>query len=193
VASGKSTVAGFFESLGAIRLDADRAGHAALRQPEVQRQLRARWGAAVASASGEIDRAKLAQIVFDTRPEASEELRFLESVTHPYIAEQLQEQLDTAAAAGAPAAILDAAVMLEAGWDRLCHHLVFVDVPEQERLTRAQQRGWSATQWEARESAQWPLDRKRQRCDTIIDNSGSLEETFDQVKAVWSTWKVDRD
>jgi dephospho-CoA kinase len=193
VASGKSTVAGMFQSLGAVRLDADGAGHAALLAPEIREQLAARWGEGVLSGRGQIDRQKVAEIVFGSQPQALEELRYLESVTHPRIAERLEADLREAAAAGALAAVMDAAVMLEAGWDRLCDRLVFVDVPREERLRRAHQRGWTTAQFLAREAAQWPLARKRQRADTIIDNSGSLEETLDQVKAVWSTWKVDRD
>lgn len=193
VASGKSAVAKMFESLGAVRLDADHAGHQVLREPDVREQLIARWGDTILDAAGQIDRSKVASIVFDTRPQGADELRFLETLTHPRIGKMLQHQVEAAAAAGAPAAVLDAAVLLEAGWDRFCDHLVFVEVPREERIRRARQRGWSADDWEARELAQWPLDEKRQRCDTIIDNSGSLEETLDQVKAVWSTWKVDRD
>jgi dephospho-CoA kinase len=193
VASGKSAVARMFESLGAVRLDADHAGHLVLRQPDVRELLVARWGETILDAAGHVDRSRVAIIVFDTRPQGADELQFLESVTHPRIREELQRQLDAAAAAGAPAAVLDAALLLEAGWDELCDHRVFVEVPCTERLRRARQRGWSTAEWEARESAQWPLEEKRRRCDTIIDNSGSLEETLDQVKAVWSTWKVDRD
>ena len=64
VASGKSLVAEQFQSLGAGRLDADRAGHEVLRLPETVKAATARWGPAVLDAEGRIDRARLAKIVF---------------------------------------------------------------------------------------------------------------------------------
>ena len=69
------------------------------------------------------------------------------------------------------AVVLDAAILLEAGWDDLCDRIVFVDAPRLERLRRvAETRGWSEETFEARERAQWPSDEKRRRADWIITN-----------------------
>jgi dephospho-CoA kinase len=193
VASGKSVVTRMFESLGAVRIDADQVGHLVLEEPRVRSALVARWGQRIVGEQGELDRREISRIVFGQDEGAAAELRFLEQITHPRIESRLKAQLAHAEARGAPAAVLDAAVMIKAGWDRLCSRLVFVKVPRAERLRRALQRGWTAEQFVAREAAQTPLERKRQQAETIIDNSGTLEETLDQVKAVWSTWKVDRD
>jgi dephospho-CoA kinase len=193
VASGKSAVADMFESLGAYHLDADRAGHEVLADPAVQAVLQQRWGQRVIDAHGHTNRSEIAKRVFAEGEAGAEELRFLEATTHPRIAERLATELATAAENGYRAAVLDAPVMLKAGWDRLCTHLVFVDVPRAERERRARTRGWTDAEFTAREAAQLPLEQKRRRAETIIDNSGSLEETFEQVKAVWSSWQVDRD
>jgi dephospho-CoA kinase len=191
VASGKSAVARMFEQLGAIRLDADRAGHLVLERPQIQLALIDRWGNSIVGDDGQVDRRAIAAIVFGENNQAREELRFLERLTHPLIAECLQSQIETAATAGCRAAILDAAVMLKAGWDQLCSLLVFVDVPLEERLRRAASRGWTVHEFEAREAAQWPVVEKRRRADRIIDNSRTLGETFEQVQAVWLTLSVD--
>ena len=67
--------------------------------------------------------------------------------------------------------MLDAAILLEAGWDDLCDLVVFVDAPRPERLERAaRQRGWSPETFESRERAQWPCDEKRRRADVVITN-----------------------
>ena len=56
--------------------------------------------------------------------------------------------------------MLDAALLFEAGWDKLCDKILFVDAPRDIRLERAVARGWSAEQFAAREAAQMPLDEK---------------------------------
>ena len=69
--------------------------------------------------------------------------------------------------------VLDAALLLEAGWDKLCERLAFVEAPPEVRLARATARGWTAAEFAAREAAQESLDFKRRRADVIIDNSGA--------------------
>ena len=78
-------VAEQFAALGAGVLDADRAGHEALRLPQVEAAARQRWGDAIFGPDGQIDRAKLARIVFGREPEAGQERKYLEQLSHPEI------------------------------------------------------------------------------------------------------------
>ena len=191
VASGKSQVANCLVELGCLRLDGDLIGHEVLHDTEVKAMLRDRWGAKILTADGEVNRRVVAGIVFSDDPERSAaQLEFLESVTHPRIAERLAARLAEARRQGLPGVVLDAAVMMKAGWDKLCDHIVFVDVPRSIRLQRALQRGWTEEQFLARESSQLTLSAKRERADTTIDNSGSLEETFQQVQGLWDAWSA---
>jgi dephospho-CoA kinase len=80
---------------------------------------------------------------------------------------------------------LDAAVMFKAGWHRDCDHILFVDAPRETRLARARQRGWTEEQFAAREAAQLSLEAKKAFADTIIDNSGALSHTIQQVDGFW--------
>ncbi len=185
VASGKSLVAQQLVRLGAGLLDADLAGHEVLRSPEVREAARQRWGERVFGAEGEIDRRKLAGIVFSPPPEGAAERAFLEHLTHPRIGRLLEEEANRLAAAGCRAAALDAPLLLEAGWDRLCDRLIFVDAPRQLRLARALARGWSETEFAEREGVQESLDSKRRRADVVVDNSGSPEETQAQIERFW--------
>jgi len=185
VASGKSEVSKRLRSLGAEVLDADRVGHAVLREFEVQRAVRHRWGERVLDAAGEIDRRKVAEIVFAGTPESDVELKFLEQLTHPRIRQRLEAQLAEWHRAGVQAAVLDAPVMLKAGWDRLCQRIIFVDTPRLVRLARARQRGWTETDFAAREAAQEPLETKRTRADLTIDNSATRERLYAQVDRFW--------
>jgi dephospho-CoA kinase len=85
--------------------------------------------------------------------------------------------------------VLDAAIMMEAGWDRLCDRLVFVEAPREERLRRvAPQRGWSAEELALREAAQLPLTEKRCRADHVLDNSASLDDLERQVDDLLARW-----
>ena len=214
IASGKSFVAELFRQRGAVVLDGDRAGHEVLRDKEVKQAVRQRWGDKVFGPNGEIDRGALARKVFaprtEVRPTRSDlpgladddssgrpteanststnptgELEYLERLTHPRIAARLAQQVQTAVERGAPAVVVDAAVMIKAGWDALCDTLVFVDAPREVRLQRARQRGWTEEEFGRREAAQESLDEKRARADVIIDNAGSPDDTSAQVEQFW--------
>jgi dephospho-CoA kinase len=82
--------------------------------------------------------------------------------------------------------VLDAPVLLEAGWATLCDVVVMVEAAQGVRLARAAKRGWSAAEFAQREAAQWPVERKRQEADVVIDNNGSQAELRDAVQAFWN-------
>lgn len=187
VASGKSLVARQLSDLGAGLLIGDDAGHEVLAWPEVVAGVRARWGQRVFGPDGRIDRSRVAQLVFAPPPDGPRELEYLERLTHPKIGTLLRQQAAQMAASGRLVAVLDAAVMLKAGWDGFCDRIVFVDTPRATRLARARDRGWSEEEFARREAAQESLDEKRRRADTIIDNSGSAEGTRAQVARLWRT------
>jgi dephospho-CoA kinase len=185
VASGKSTVARQLAALGAGVLDADHAGHEAIELPQVKEAVRKRWGEAVFGPDGRVDRARLARIVFADPPGGPPQRTYLEQLTHPEIGRLLREQVAALEAAGVRVAVVDAALLLEAGWDKLCEMLVFVDAPREARLARALGRGWNEEEFAAREGVQESLDSKRRRADVIIDNSGPPERTEAQVEQLW--------
>lgn len=181
VASGKSFVAGLLAQHGATVLDADRAGHQVLEHGDVKAALRGRWGPRVFTAAGQVNRKAVGEIVFQDQTE----LEFLEAVTHPRIGCLLQEQIEHLLQQGAPAAVLDAPVMLKAGWDAMCDAIWFVDAPRPTRLQRALQRGWTEAQFDAREAAQESLDEKRRKADVVIDNAGCGRTTAAAVARHW--------
>lgn len=214
IASGKSFVAELFRQHGAVVLDGDRAGHEVLHDKEVKEAVRHRWGAGVFGPDGEIDRKALACKVFAPptavpgadspsapaigdraagdgaaagSPPEPGELAYLEQLTHPRIAARLAQQVQAAVDSGAPAVVVDAAVMIKAGWDALCDTLVFVDTPREVRLARARGRGWSEEEFTRREASQENLVVKRARADVIIDNAGPPEATSAQVERFWQT------
>jgi len=185
VASGKSLVAKEFEQLGAGRLDCDQVAHQVLQLPEVVRAIRQRWGDRVLDPSGQVDRQQVAKIVFAPTSEGRKERKFLEQLTHPLIADRITQQRDQLAGEGFRIVVLDAPLLLEAGWDKLCSVLVFVFAPRDVRLARAAGRGWTEAEFSAREQAQIPIELKRQRAHFEVDNSGPLEHTREQLLRIW--------
>jgi len=185
VASGKSLVARELARLGAGLLDADRAAHEVLRMPKIEAAARQRWGGDIFAPQGRIDRTRLARIVFADPPTGPRERKYLEQLTHPEIGRLLAREARRLEAAGGELAVLDAALLLESGWDKLCDMLVFVEAPRGLRLARALERGWSEADFAAREDAQESLDAKRESADVELDNSGSTEQTRVQVERFW--------
>lgn len=185
IASGKSFVADLLRELGAGVLDADRAGHDVLRLAEVENEVRRRWGEAVFGPNGHIDRAALGAVVFSPGEQGVENLRELERITHPRIGERIAQQAVQYADEGVLAIVLDAPVMLEAGWNQICDRIIYVDAPYSVRLERALARGWTEEEFRRREANQEALEVKRSLADVVLDNSTSPESTREQVLQFW--------
>ncbi|HEY4309770.1 MAG TPA: dephospho-CoA kinase [Pirellulales bacterium] len=184
IASGKSLVARQLVELGAGWLDADRAGHEVLEQEEVKQAIRERFGSEVFTPDGQLSRPAIGRRVFGSEG-AAEDRRFLEQLTHPRIGELLGRQAAALEEEGKQILVLDAPLLMEAGWNKFCEKTVFVEAPREVRLQRARGRGWSDAEFAAREAAQQSLDVKRNRADVVLDNSGSAEATREQVKHLW--------
>lgn len=187
IGAGKSTAAQAFANRGARVIDADALGHDALRQPEIAAQLIQRWGKKIQKSDGSLDRRAIAQIVFAD----PQERKALETIVFPYITTQVQQQIAAAQMNPRVAMIvLDAAVLLEAGWQQAVDRLVFVDAPRPLRLARlAARSGWSDSDLAAREAAQWPIERKKAQADAIIMNDTSLQELQAQIDELLKEWK----
>ncbi|HEX4143355.1 MAG TPA: dephospho-CoA kinase [Pirellulales bacterium] len=188
VASGKSFVARQFAAqCGAEVIDADRLGHEVLQLPEIAAAARRRWGDEIFSNSGQIDRRRLAERVFATTAEGQEDLRHLESLTHPRIREFLDKRLaELLRRSDVLGVIIDAPLLVEAGWNEFCDKIVFVEAPRAVRLARAAGRGWSEQDFSAREARQESCEVKRQLADVVIDNAGSEESTRAQSERAWN-------
>jgi len=190
VASGKSLVADCFQHFGAEILDADRAGHEALKNPDVIESIVSHWGKSVLK-DGKIDRRALGKIVFDPTPTGADSLKTLEEITHPLIGKTIRQELDELKSrSDIPAAVLDAPIMFKANWDQLCDKIVFVNADVKVRQKRARERGWDTDELEKRESRQTPIEEKQSRSTDFINNSKSKEETYLQARDLWRAWKL---
>jgi dephospho-CoA kinase len=131
--------------------------------------------------------------VFGSELERQSARQALEQIVHPAIGQLLQAQIQTAQQeAACEVILLDAAILLETGWRQYCNAVVFVDVPETQRLERVKKtRGWTSEEFFARESSQLPVESKRRQSDHVVDNSGPLESAITQLKQICTQIKDD--
>jgi dephospho-CoA kinase len=187
IGAGKSLVAAELAKRGALVVDADAVGHALLDQTPSRHEIVRRFGPEVLDREADtprIDRRALGRIVFEDR----HSLRDLEGILHPRMRKTFERAIARAVRKGAGQVIvLDAAILLEAGWDDLCDRIWYVDAPREVRLERlASQRGWTAPMLAAREQAQMPAEVKRQRADVVIQNDGDAQEQLsNEIERLW--------
>src|SRR5262245_23739313 len=170
--AGKSLVARALAEDGARVLDADRIGHEVTdRDPEVRAALSAEYGAGVYGADGTLDRARVAARVFE-EPAA---LARLNRLVHPRIVARLRDGIAAAAREGFTGTVaVDAALLLDWGFERECHAVLAVLGPEAlqvSRLVRA--RGWSEAEARRRLASARPAESFRALADAVVMNDAS--------------------
>jgi dephospho-CoA kinase len=190
IGSGKSTVAQMFGELGCLVISADEQVRQAYLDPAVVRQIRAWWGDDVVGGDGLVDRAKIADIVFGDPSERQK----LQALLHPKVGELRQRRmLDAGDDPQVHAIVWDTPLLFEAGLRGGCDAIVFVESPLVQRLQRLSRiRGWGEEELRRREKSQWPLDKKREISDYIIDNTADADYVRGQVRETLSRILVNR-
>lgn len=184
IAAGKSTVARELARRGAHVIDADRLGHRAYEPgTRAHREVVAAFGAGVVAADGRIDRSALGSRVFG-RPA---ELRRLTDIVWPEIRRLAEAELAALRSARPDAVVvLDAAVLLEAGWQDLCDEVWVVVVDRATAVRRAVARGGlTAEAVEARIDAQLSNEARIERADVVLDNDGDEAALRAQIDTHW--------
>ena len=180
IGTGKSTVSRMLGELGAELIDADQVAHTVMRPgTPVNAQIVRAFGPQVARPDGEIDRKRLAAIVF-ADPAA---LAQLEAIVHPATVEAIGRRI---AAAWAEVVVVEAIKLIEAGLADSCHAVWVTTCREDQQIDRAVDRGMTRDGAERRIRSQSPQDEKTDRADAVIDNSGSPARTRAQVRAAWN-------
>ncbi len=186
IASGKSVVSARLRELGAVIVDADAIAREVVEpgQPAFERIVE-EFGPEVVSKDGRLDRAKLGAIIF-----ANPALRSrLNEITHPEVKRLAQERIDEAASANESAVIVyDVPLLVEAGVDS--EHpfdlIVVVDATQEIRLERLIKiRGLSREEARRRIDSQADDSSRLAIADVVIDANGQLQDTLDQVDALW--------
>ena len=173
-------MAEMLRSLGAHVIDADKLAHRVMRAgSDTNRRVAERFGPQMLTPEGEIDRGKLAGIVFSNADALSD----LERIVHPSVIQETVRQLEEC---DSRVSVVEAIKLLEAGMDKHCDAVWVVTSrrdQQVERLVRA--RRLTVEDVQVRIDAQSPAEDKLDRADVVIDNSGCLAETWAQVLRAW--------
>ncbi len=183
IGSGKSTVSRFLAELGAVILNADEIGHDALKRgTEISRQISAAFGRQVLTPGGDIDRRKLGAIIFKNDSARKQ----LDLIMHPRMYEMVRVRLEDYRRQGTRVVVLEAPLLLEAGWTSLVDEIWVTVAPESKVLKRLQERaGLSAPEALARIRSQMPSEERAKHADVIIDTDCDLAELKSRVKILW--------
>ena len=191
IGSGKSTVSRLLNELGAIIVDADAIVHElqAAGQPMLE-EIAAAFGDGVLTGDGALDRPALGSIVFRD----PERRRELEQIVQPPVVAEMARRAKVAIDDGVPMVVMDIPLLFEGkktgrGSASAMQYdaTICVWVPLETQIERTMSRDeCERGEAERRIAAQLPIDEKREMADHVIDNSGTPEQTCEQVEALYA-------
>ena len=188
IGSGKSAVCRILAKLGATIIDADELAHETYKpHSQAWQELINTFGKDIVRANEEIDRQKLGQIVFP-HPDA---LAQLNQIVHPRAYRMAQERIEDYRRQGAKAIVVEATLLIEAGWTDLVDKVWLVVTPEDVAIQRlSQHKGIAKAQILTRLKAQMPAEEKMKYADEVIYNQGSLGQLEANVTELWRKLRI---
>lgn len=185
IACGKSTVASMLVCRGALLIDADRIAREVVEPgTPVLTQVIERFGADLLQEDGSLDRKKLGERVFGN-PAA---LKDLEGLLHPQIRATMRERMQAYETQYPDKlVVVDVPLLYESNLQAMYKQIMVVYVPRRIQLERLMKRdGITEEQANKRLNSQMSIDTKKELADIVIDNSGTMEETEQQIEQFWS-------
>jgi dephospho-CoA kinase len=187
ISTGKSTFVECLRELlpAATFFDADKAAHALLNRPEVEKQIRREFGALVFSTAGDLNRTKLRAIVFADAIKK----RALERILHPRIRRQWRAEAKKHR--NSPDFFFaDIPLLYETGGETLCERVVVVACAYKVQLVRlAERMSIKDTDAEQMIRSQMPLEEKIARADHVVWNDGSRVKLMEQARFLAALWQ----
>lgn len=184
IATGKTTVANMLRGLGAHIIDLDEISHRIMAPgSDAAREIERVFGKGVIKSDGSVDRGALGEIVFSD-PEAR---KALEDIVHPKVWEEERRIIDCIAHKDPHCiVVVDVPLLMELNLEHLFDEVIVVYAPRRVQKERLMERnGFTEQQAEARLRAQMDIEEKRLRAKWIVDNSGALEKTEEQIRKIW--------
>jgi len=179
IGSGKSVASDKFKSLGITIVDADVASRTVVEPGKpALKEIEDHFGSGIITAEGKLDRNNLREIIA-TDPE---ERKWLESVLHPKIGEQITKEISESTSVYT---LLVAPLLLETNSQEMCSRVVVVDVPKDVQIQRTAKRDKvSPNQVEQMVAAQMEREKRLEKADDVLLNSGTIEDLEKQVEAL---------
>tara|TARA_B100000959_G_scaffold239050_1_gene259442 strand:+ start:119 stop:703 length:585 start_codon:yes stop_codon:yes gene_type:complete len=177
IGSGKTAVSDLFQGLGITIVDADIASRVVVEKGrEELNKIADHFGKDILTSNGELDRAKLREVIFKSK----EEKVWLESLLHPAIASQIQKELDSSKS---PYTILVSPLLLETDQKNFCSTVLVVDVPVEIQIERTSKRdNVSEEQIKSIIASQIDRDSRLELADEVILNDGSIQNLESKVQ-----------
>jgi len=196
IAAGKSAVGEMLAALGAHLIQADAIAHQLMQPGEaVYQEVVRHFGPEILDPNGTVNRARLAEKAFGAEPRVLE----LNQIVHPAVIRRQEEWMEQVGQGEPHAmAVVEAALLLEAGAGKRFDRLVVVTCRPEQRIQRWAQRLHVDEETARREvtrrmAAQLPDEEKIEAADYVVDNSGSLDETRRQVKEIYAGLKKEAE
>ena len=183
IGAGKSEVSRILGEMGAEVLNADRYGHEVyLPGTDGHREVVEAFGEDVLQPNGEVDRRALGGKVFGN-PEAMAQLN---AIAWPRIRQKIEDGIEEQRQRGTGVVVLDAAVLIEAGWTDAADEVWVVTAPEGDVISRLQARNnLTEEQVKARMASQMSSEERVQHADVVVANDGDLEGLQNQIEKLW--------
>ncbi|MFL0804430.1 MAG: dephospho-CoA kinase [Agarilytica sp.] len=183
ISSGKTTVSDAFKALGITIVDTDVIARDIVKPgSHCLKEIEKRYGKTILDQDGTLDRKRLRDIIFQD----DSEKRWLESLMHPVIRQQTEQQVQSATS---PYVILSSPLLIESPDIHLVDRVLVVDVPEAAQVSRTLLRdGVDESQIQRTIAAQLSRQERLDRADDIIDNSHEKSHTLEQVKRLHETY-----
>jgi len=188
IGSGKSTVSQFLTELGAVIIDADKVGHEAFKPDTgAWHEVVAAFGKQILKPDGDIDREKLGELVFGN----SDSLARLNRIMHPRIHDIVKAQLESYRRRGIGVVVIEAPLLIEAGWTSLVDE-VWVTVASEATVLRRLQEGVGLSKPKAlaRIHSQLSPAERVKHADVIIDTDCDLDKLKTRVGELWRGLQV---
>jgi dephospho-CoA kinase len=182
VGAGKSTVAGLFEALGGVLIDADRVVADLWRTPEVVEAAAGRWGGDILDGAGRVVHRAVADRIFAESGRA--EYDWLSLFLRPRIREELDRRVGRLGAG--EWGVVEIPLLFEAGVAPWVTVRVFVTAPRAIRLARCRARGWDEAEMTRRESFFMPSEERMALSDHVVRNGGDRVELGKTVERIYN-------
>jgi dephospho-CoA kinase len=183
IGTGKTEVSRLLQELGAKVINADQVGHEAYTpHSEAWEEVVKAFGDGILQQNEEIDRRKLGSIVFAD----PEQLATLNGIMHPRMAAIVREKLVGLETRGVEVAVVEAAVLFEAGWDTLVQEVWTTESPVESVVARLQERnGFEPDEIRKRIASQMSSAERSSRATEVVNNSEGLPDLENTVKEIW--------
>jgi len=180
IGTGKSEAARILEEIGAYIIDADRLGHSAyLPHSEIWEEVVKEFGDGVLLPDEEIDRKKLGSIVFNDPVQLAK----LNEIMHPRMGKMVANLIE---GVDAEVVVVEAALLLEAGWDALVDEVWCTGASEDIVIDRLKARnGLDKEEAQKRIKAQMSVDERKSRSQVMIENNGDLAQLTTVIEQIW--------